>query len=331
MSVTIRDVARACNVSIGTVSRALKNQPGLSDETRAFICDAARRLGYNTERLRTGRIRRLAFLLHRQHNPLGGNPFFSNVLHGVEEICREQGIVPTYLTLGPTDPIADQVLLHNPEVLLLAGFFEPEVVAALTALEKPMALVDLWAPGFSTINPDNLDGGYRITQHLIEQGCRRIAFLSGSLAHHSIRLREKGYRQALYDAQILGDPELESVVPPGMEGAAGVETATRQLLDLPNPPDAIFAYNDNAALTVLRICQERGLHVPNDIAIAGFDDIEAVRHASPPITSVHVDKEALGRAGVEILLEDHATPVNVLAPVELVVRGSTLRKKSSDS
>ena len=102
MGTTIRDVARAASVSIGTVSRALKNQPGLSDATRVRVVEAARQLGYDAAQLRP-RIRRLTFLLHRQHNNFTVSPFFSHVLHGVEDACRERGIVPSLLTAGPTE------------------------------------------------------------------------------------------------------------------------------------------------------------------------------------------------------------------------------------
>ena len=140
------------------------------------------------------------------------------------------------------------MLLHNPDVLLLAGFFEPEVLQVLASLGKPMALVDLWAPGHRTVNPDNIGGGYTVTRHLLEQGCKRIAYLSGPLAHYSIQQRERGYRQALFDAGIPGDPSLEAIATLRADGTTDIEAATQQLLDLPTPPDAIFAYNDNAAL-----------------------------------------------------------------------------------
>ena len=121
MGTTIRDVARAAEVSIGTVSRALKNQPGLSEATRARIVEIAQRLGYDPAQLRP-RIRRLTFLLHRQHNRFPASPFFSHVLHGVEDACRERGIVPTLLTVGPNDDVLRQMRPHAPDAIAVAGF-----------------------------------------------------------------------------------------------------------------------------------------------------------------------------------------------------------------
>src|SRR5277367_5130284 len=130
MATTIRDVARVASVSIGTVSRALKNQPGLSEATRVRVVETARRLGYDSAQLRP-RIRRLTFLLHRQHNNFAVSPFFSHVLHGVEDACRERSIVPSVLTAGPIEDVVQQMRLRAPDAIAVAGFVEPETLATL--------------------------------------------------------------------------------------------------------------------------------------------------------------------------------------------------------
>src|SRR5262249_55144045 len=158
-TVTIRDVARGAGVSIGTVSRALKNQPGLGEETRRLVRSVAESLGYDFGKLQHRKVRRLAFLLHRQHNTLASTPSFSPVLHGVEEACRNEGVVPSFLSIGPMDPVADQLRLHDPDALLCAGFFEPELLTVFRGTGKPMALIDLSAPGFVSVNPANCQGG----------------------------------------------------------------------------------------------------------------------------------------------------------------------------
>ncbi|MFT3954570.1 MAG: LacI family DNA-binding transcriptional regulator [Piscinibacter sp.] len=323
MSVTIRDIAEAAGVSIGTVSRALKNQRGLSDETRRAVRRIARELGYDATRLRSAKAQRLVFLLHRQHSSFATNPFFSNVLHGVEEACRDFGVAPTLLTTGPADPVRDQLRLHQPDVVLAAGYFEAEVLALIAGLELPMALVDFWMPGQPSVNPDNIEGGFLATRHLLDIGRKRIAYIAGSLAHFSIRERNHGYRRALYEAGVLADPDLEVVAPPGVEPDRGAALAMRQLLRLRQPPDAVFACNDMVALAALQVCHEAGLRVPQDVAIVGFDDIAAAAGASPALSTLRVDKEALGRAGVELLMRGHEMPQQMVLPVELVVRASS--------
>ena len=324
MSTTIRDIARAANVSIGTVSRALKNQPGLSEATRARVVETAQRLGYDAAQLRP-KIRRLTFLLHRQHNNFAASPFFSHVLHGVENACRARGIVPSLLTAGPTEDIAEQLRLHAPDAIAVAGFIEPETLAALVAMDRPLVLIDLWAPNLRSVNLDNGAGAALAMRHLFAMNRTRVAFIGGSLAHYSIAQRALGYRRAFFEAGLLFDPSLETTIdaslPPDMAAARAmqrlIETHRAKL------PNAVFAYNDVAALAAMRVCLAHGLRVPDDIAIVGFDDIPASAHAVPPLTTISADKEALGVRGVELLLDDAPHEIDVRLPVELVVRASS--------
>lgn len=321
-SVRIRDIAQTCGVSVGAVSRALKGQPGLREETRQRIIAAAEQQGYDFSRLRNEKLKRVLFLLHRQHNISRALPFYSQLLLGIEDFCREQTMALSFLSIGPADAVSEQVMLHQPDALICAGFFEPELLAALQQMKLPLVLVDLWAPGLPCVNPDNTQGGYLATRHLIDLGRKRIAFLASTLAHYSIRQREKGYRQALYEARLLMPPEYEAIAPPLLDTEQSLVEAINELLALPEPPDAIFAYNDAAALVVQRICNERGLRVPEDIALVGFDDIESAAWASPPLTTIAVDKQQLGREAVMLLLADKQEE-NKLFPVQLIKRGST--------
>jgi DNA-binding LacI/PurR family transcriptional regulator len=324
MAVRVRDIAQQAGVSVGAVSRALKGQPGLKEATRTRIVEVARRLGYDFSRLQSSPIKRVLFVLHRQHNIALALPFYSAVLLGAESACRERGIVLSVLATSPADSLAAAIRLHEPDAFLCAGFMEPERLALLKASGKPVVLADLWQPGLAAINPDNQQGGYLATRHLIDLGRRRIAFLTRSLAHFSLREREKGYRQALFEAKILNDPALEVVAPPGDDSEQGLAQAVRQLLALPVPPDALFACNDAVALIALRVCREAGIRVPEQLAIVGFDDIEAAAQVVPGLTTLAVDKAALGRQAVGMLLaapED--PPPQRQLPVTLVVRGSS--------
>lgn len=326
MATTIRDIARAANVSIGTVSRALKNQPGLSEATRLRVVAAARRLGYDAAQLRP-RIRRLTFLLHRQHNNFAASPFFSHVLHGVESACRARGIVPSLLTAGPTEDVAEQLRLHAPDAIAVAGFVEPETLAALVATGRPLVLIDLWAPNLRCVNLDNSAGARLAMQHLFSMNRTRVAFIGGSLAHYSIAQRALGYRRAFFEAGLLFDPSLEATIdaslPPELAATRAVERLFESCAEH-DAPNAVFAYNDVAALAAMRVCLARGLRVPEDVAIVGFDDIPAAAHAAPPLTTIAADKEALGVRGVELLLDDSPADIDVRLPVELVVRASTV-------
>ena len=321
---TLRDIAAATGLSIGTVSRALKNQSGMTEETRSMVRETALRLGYDFAQLKNGRIRRIAFLLHSQHNTLASSQFFSPVLHGAEEACRREGIALSLIAVGPAEPVLGLIRLHQPDAILCAGFFEPEVLAALQQVGKPMVLVDMNRRGFTSVNPDNLRGGYLATQHLLRDGRKRVAMLYGSLAHYSIQQRNRGFRQALFDAKVHADPDLEVMIPTMGEGDEGVADAMRTLLSLPVRADAVFCYNDRTALAAIKYCLNAGLKVPQDIAIVGFDDIAAASTAVPPLSTIRVDKEALGRTGVELLLQrPDENPSQITVPVDVVVRKSS--------
>jgi DNA-binding LacI/PurR family transcriptional regulator len=324
MSVTVRDLARATGCSIGTVSRALKNQPGLGESTRARILCAARDMGYDFARLRLGAIRRIAFLLHRQHNTLSSSPFYSPVLQGAEQACRRAGVALSFYVVSPAEPVADLVRAQQPDAILCAGYFEPDLVAVLRASGKPLALVDMHLPGFSSVNPDHHLGGYLATRHLIRTGRRRIAMIAGSLAHYSIAQRARGYRKALFEARMLADPALEAQVPAGVDPAEGARAATLRLLALEQRPDALFCYNDSTALAAMQACLDAGLKVPADIAVVGFDDISGAAQAIPPLSSIAIDKEALGAAGIALLLgQPPAQAEEHTLPVQLIVRESS--------
>lgn len=321
--VTVRDIANAAGVSVGTVSRALKNQRGLSDETRRHVRQVAADLGYDLSRLRSGKAPRLVFLIHRHHSNFAVNPFFAEVMHGVEEGCRQFGVAPTLLSARQGDAVGKLLKLHEPDALLVAGYFEDEVLAQLTDLGLPLVLVDGWIPGCAAVNPDNTGGGYQATRHLLDLGRQRIAYIAGSLAHFSIRERSRGYRRALFEAGVLADPDLEALAPPGLDDAEGAAAAMRTLLRRRLRPDAVFAYNDSAALAAMRVCLNAGLRIPEDIAFVGFDDIPAARYGAIPLTTLRVDKQELGRTGVEMLVGGGAMPQEMVMGVELMVRESS--------
>ena len=324
MAVTIRDIARATGYSIGTVSRALKNQDGLTDKTRTRICAMAREMGYDFANLRKGEIRRVAFLLHRQHNTQSASPFYLPVLHGAEAACRQRGIALSFVVVGPAEPVLDLVRLHQPDALMCAGFFEPELVAALRDTGKPLVLLDMRLPGYASVNPDHALGGYLATRHLLKMGRRRIAMLTGPLAHHSILERYRGFRKALFEARMLADPDLEIQLPSIGNPQENLYAAVDALLAREPRPDALFCYNDSTALVAMRHCLARGLKIPHDIAIVGFDDISAAATAIPPLSSIKIDKDLLGRMGVDLLMQT-TTPSSLeqTLAVQLVVRESS--------
>lgn len=321
--VTIRELAEAAGVSIGTVSRALKGQPGLSEQTRAQVLSVAQQLGYDTAKLRTGKPRRMLFLFSRTIGSLANNPFYSYVLHGAETACRDPGVPLSIMSVLGGDDIAGQIRRHEADALLVAGYIDPEAMEAVRQCELPLVLVDHFYPGVRCVNDDNLRGGLLATQHLLEGGAQRIAAIFGPLAHYSVSLRAKGFRRALFEAGRLFDPDYEVILDPSLEYRDAGRDAMRRLLELPAPPDAVFVYNDSTAMTAIEYCQEQGLRVPEDIRFVGYDDIEEAARFKPPLTTVKMDKEALGYVAARALIEGDVAPNEASLPVELVVRDSS--------
>jgi LacI family transcriptional regulator, repressor for deo operon, udp, cdd, tsx, nupC, and nupG len=330
--ITIRDVANRAGVSIGTVSRALKNQAGLGEDTRMQVLRAALELGYNTDNLRQNKIRRVSFVVGRLDTDVPANPFYSHVLHGVEDASREFEIVLQYLTLRPGDRnrTLEMIRRHEADALLCVSFFEPRMLERITGLGIPMVLVDHFAPGFPSVNMDNIAGAKLAVQHLVEAGKKRIAFVNGP-GHYSIRQRLRGFQEALFEANMPLDPALVTMevdVNQTPNIREQNQNAILELLALPNPPDAMFCWNDESALLAIRCCLEKGLRIPQDMAIVGFDDIDAAVQANPSLTTIRVNKELLGRRGLERLIDrkDDAESLDLI-PVELVVRESTVATK----
>jgi DNA-binding LacI/PurR family transcriptional regulator len=188
-----------------------------------------------------------------------------------------------------------------------------------------MVLIDMKMRGYSSVNPDNLMGGYLATQHLIQRGRTKIGMISGSLSHYSIRERNRGYRQALFDADMLADPRYDVSMDEDLDLETGAHEAMKTLLDLPHPPDAVFCYNDAAALVAMRTCLAKGLKIPYDVSIVGFDDISSAMLGHRPLTTSRIDKKGLGTIGVDLLLNcQHDQPIEKVLPVELIVRASTV-------
>lgn len=321
--VTIRELAEAAGVSIGTVSRALKGQPGLSEQTRAQVLSVAQQLGYDTAKLRTGKPRRMLFLYSRSIGSLATNPFYSYVLHGAETACRDPGVPLSIMSVLGGEDIAGQIRRHEADALLVAGYIDPEAMEAVRQCELPLVLVDHFYPGVRCVNDDNLRGGWLATQHLLEGQAQRIAAIFGPLTHYSVSLRAKGFRRALFEAGRLFDPDYEVILDPSLEYREAGRDAMRRLLELPAPPDAVFVYNDSTAMTAIEYCQERGLRVPEDIRFVGYDDIEEAARFKPPLTTVKMDKEALGYVAARALIDGDVAPNDASLPVELVVRDSS--------
>ncbi len=328
-SITIMDVAQEAGVSYSTVSRVVNNKNVVEEGTRVRVMQAIEKLGYVANRQArslAGGASQIVGLLVRDL----GTGYIGEIIRGIDdELAKAHYDLMLYTTHRHLRDESDYVSIMTQGLadgLLLVLPRQPE--AYLTTLRErnfPYVLIDHQgiAEDESAVAVENWQGGFVATQYLIEQGHRRIGFVTGNLKMGCAREREAGYRAAL--AQ-YGLPVDETLIQEGNFFQSDGYAAGEALLRLPTPPTAIFASNDVMAFGVMEIVRERGFKIPDDVSIVGFDDIPQAAYVHPSLTTVRQPLEEMGRAAARNLLtliedSDYA-PQRVELPVELIVRES---------
>jgi LacI family transcriptional regulator len=322
---TLRKVAELAGVSLGTASQALSNKPGVLPETRARVIEAAVTLGYkSTRRLPSEKkVSTIGLLCKNTGDAFTVNPFYSYVLHGVEQECKRRNLNLMYATLDADDPSFVEALppmLANPYIdgFLLVGTFLEDTIAYLSEqVTQLVVLVDAYASGqiFDSVIIDNTSGIRSAVEYLIRMGHVRIGLVgSTSDAFPSIRERRDAYINTLHDHHIstlyLEDSPLTR---------EGAYDATIRLLRQHPEVTAILGVNDQVAVAAMNAAQDLGRNVPNDLSIVGFDDIDLAHEVKPGLTTVHVDKILMGAQAVRQLLDR----VETARQVALTTRLST--------
>ncbi|WP_370659788.1 ribose operon transcriptional repressor RbsR [Candidatus Pantoea floridensis] len=327
---TMKDVARLAGVSTSTVSHVINNNRFVSEQVREKVDQAIRELNYApsalARSLKIKQTRTIGMLL-----TASSNPFYSEVVRGVENSCYERGYS---LILCNTEGDEERMnrsletLMQKRVDGLLMMCTETHLPSA-EILNRypsvPMVMMD-WAPfeGRGDIIQDNaLLGGELATQHLIDRGYTRIACIAGPQDKTPARLRLEGFHKAMVNSGLLVPPGY--VVDGDFEFQGGFN-AMNQLLTLDSLPEAVFTSNDAMAVGVYHALFQAGLRVPQDIAVMGYDNIELARYLTPPLSTVHQPKDELGELAIDTLIHRMSDPdasqqTLVLTP-ELVERGS---------
>jgi DNA-binding LacI/PurR family transcriptional regulator len=330
------DIAHLAGVSQPTVSRALRGSPIVSPETRRRIETIARELNYrvdkNASNLRSQHSNTLALLLFEYPTPDDSliNPFFLAMLGSITRACAQRGydLLVSFQQLSGNWHV-DYEDCRKADGIILLGYGDfLQHRARLEQLVRQGTHFVRWGATLEgqtglAIGCDNFQGGIQATQHLLEQGRRRIAFLGDASNHYPEFLeRHRGYRKALGDAGIEVSSALQiDAITLEQSGYA----AACELLERGEVFDAIFAASDLIALGAMRALHERGLDVPRDVSVVGFDDIPAASLATPPLTTVLQDTRLAGELLIETLLasiRDEPVQTRVL-PTKLVVRKSS--------
>jgi LacI family transcriptional regulator len=334
---SIKEVARRAGVSIGTVSNVLNRPDLVASATRKRVLDAITELGYvrndSARQLRAGQSRQIAIVVLDVTNP-----FFTDVVRGAETAAEERGVLVVVCN-SAEDAGRERRHLELLEEQRVRGVLITPVddargsrLSLLMERGTPVVFVDRRAGVHSgcSVAVDDVRGGRLAGDHLVERGHRRVAFVGGPVTIQQVADRRAGFTAAagsLLDISIVDTPNLT---------VASGRAAAGRLADLSPTarPTAVFCANDLLALGVLQEMTLRGIRVPHDVAIVGYDDIEFAAAAAVPLSSVRQPREHLGRTATEMLLEeiedgDRHEHRHVVFQPELVVRESSTKRRKT--
>jgi DNA-binding LacI/PurR family transcriptional regulator len=336
---TLYDIAKELNISVSTVSRSLSNHPAISQKTKSAVLEKARKLNYEPNLLALS-------LLYRKTNIIGiivpeiTSHFFSMVISGVQDQVNSHGY--NLIVSQSNESVENEVKAINTLFLSrVDGFIiSPSSQTCdyahfdkLKANDIPLVIFDRDCEGFEVdkVLVDDYSGAFEAVNHLIKTGCKRIAHITGPINLSTSLHRLNGYLDALKNSNIEIDAEL--IIPAaGFFPEFGLEPAM-VLINLPNPPDAIFAVNDGVAFGAMHVIKEKGILIPEQISIIGFDDEPYSSYFMPSLTSVRQPVYDMGMLSARILLGNMAdAPKNENAPFrletfkpELILRNSCKR------
>jgi LacI family transcriptional regulator len=327
---TMRQIADLAGVSIATVSRVLNGREDVSEETRGLVSRVIRENGYtanrNAQSLSGGRTGLVGVLV-----PLVFPAYFSGILAGAAEALSERDF---QIVLSPTGGEHDREVsivdrlhgLTDGAMIILPEESSEELERLLDSgfrfvVLDPLMPLEERIPSVSAAHTSGAD---QAMKHLLDLGHRRVGQITGPPGWVATEDRRRGYRAALAAAGILPDPTLEQEAEPEIDPG---RAAAEQLLDLPEPPTAIFAFNDNIAIGAIQAARARGIRVPEELSIVGFDDIEHATIVTPALTTVRQPLAEMGRTAVSLLMRllegQRFETLHVELATRLVVRDST--------
>lgn len=329
---TMADIARLANVSKPTVSRALSNSPLVNEKTRSHVLSVAAKHGYavnrNAQKLRHKRTNTIAvsmdFRSHRENHI--SDPFMFDLLAGVSEALGDRNQDLLLCAPNHNDPAAFRQILNERGAdgfIILGQGHREEMLKAFAATGAPIVVWGAAAPDakYCVVGSDNFLGGKLAGEYFLEKRRRHFLFV-GNTSFREMHLRREGLKSVVDSASediLLDDIELH-----GFSYDSAYDAATRYLDVIESRPDAIFTWNDTAAMAFISAFREAGASVPDDVSIVGYNDIPAAQYFSPPITTIRQDTHQAGRMLAAKLLRivDGETPKSALIRTELIRRES---------
>lgn len=332
-TVTLDRVARAAGVSPSTVSRIINGTARVSDVKRENVLRIMSELNYHpnvlARGLASGRTMGVGVLTQDI-----SSPFYGTTLRGIETALQGTGYHPMFISghwrVQEELEAIDFLLSRQVDGVIVLGGEVPDARLLDVARRLPLTAFGRSIPGLEDqcIALDNRAGAYEATRHLIELGHRHIAHIAGEASHRDAQARIEGYKDALRDEGLPYDPDL--VQPGDFQEASGFLAATR-LVEGRTFFTAVFAGNDQMAYGARLALHRKGLRVPDDVSLVGFDDLPGSMYTTPPLTTVQQPVEDMGRAAAEGMLRmlRGEPPALPRLSVRLVLRESTVRRRSS--
>lgn len=304
--VTLHDVAKAAGVSVATVSYVANGRMNvrLSDATRRRVQRAIDDLGYRPNALAKNLVTGTSRFIGLVADGVATTPFAGQIIHGAQDEAWRHGFV-LLVANTESDPNVEReaigmMLEHQVRGILYSTWYHREITVPRALNSADMVLVNCYAPGSEAraVVPDEVQGGCAATEQLLREGHQRVAFVNTTWESPARTGRLAGYRDALAAAGIDFDPTLVVDAEPDQEGGYSAYEAIRRL-----DVTAVFCHNDRVAMGLYDAVRVRGLKVPANLAIVGFDNQEVIAaHLRPPLTTVQLPHYELGAAGIRILL-----------------------------
>ncbi|EOX3118595.1 substrate-binding domain-containing protein [Vibrio cholerae] len=330
---TMKDIARLAGVSTSTVSHVINKSRFVSDEIAERVNNAAQQLNYApsalARSLKMNRTKTIGMLV-----TTSTNPFFGEVVKGVERSCYHQGYnLILCNTEGDNQRMKASIntLLQKrvDGLLLMCSTLEGERLDVFDRYpDIPIVVMD-WGPilfASDKIQDNSLQGGYMAAKHLIECGHKEIGCITGPLIRHQAQMRYEGYKRALAEAGIAMNPDW--IVESDFECEGGYQ-AFEKLYQRGKLPSALFVSNDMMAMGVIQAASQRGLRVPDDLSLIGYDDVHIAKFMTPALTTIHQPKYRLGKAAIDTLLyrlENPDTTAQVVQLEPTLVARNSVRK-----
>ena len=326
MAVTMNEIANKLNLSIATVSRALSGKADtVSEETRKAIFEAVEKYGYHKRRI-IGKS--VAFVIDKDSFNLSSQ-FYAQIISGIEEELIRSKYYFHFNSIEREKFDLTKINLNFNDLagVIMVGVYHDDFVLKLKHIEIPLVLLDYYIPteDIHTVLIDNADGILKACKYLSSLGHTRVAYLSGDSVETSAQERLYGFRRSQEMFGLDGDRDL--VVMNCKSRMDEGFTAMNGILDMGRLPTAVVAYNDLIAVGAMDAIKQRGLSIPKDISVVGFDDIGLASEVNPFLTTIHVPKRRMGIMAVQSLLQiirgKEEPAKKILVPTRLVVRDST--------